>query len=94
TGNLTLFYVDSTVNDMYLDDEEMSLNVILRNEEGHELEFDMPRIAATGADNPFATGQRVVTLPFRSLAAKDGSHPALTIKARGYEDIPEPPQSE
>lgn len=94
TGNLTLFYVDSTVNDMYLDDEEMSLNVILRNEEGHELEFDMPRIIATGADNPFATGQRVVTLPFRSLAAKDGSHPALTIKARGYEDIPEPPQSE
>ncbi|CAH6849766.1 Major tail protein [Vibrio crassostreae] len=91
TGNLTLFYINSVINDMYLDDTEGSLNVILKNEEGHEFELDFPRIQATGADNPFAAGQRVVTLPFRALAAKDGSFDALTIKARGYTDVPEPP---
>ncbi|PME16786.1 hypothetical protein BCV44_13365 [Vibrio cyclitrophicus] len=91
TGNLTLFYINSVINDMYLDDEEGSLNVILKDEDGHEFELDFPRIQATGADNPFAVGQRVVTLPFRALAAKDGSHDALTIRARGYEDLPEPP---
>lgn len=90
TGSLTLFYVDSAINDMYLDDEEGTLNVILKDNDGHEFEFDMPRIMATGADNPFAAGQRVVTLPFRALAAKDGSHNAVTIKARGYTDVPPP----
>lgn len=64
TGNLTLFYINSVINDMYLDDEEGSLNVILKDDDGHEFELDFPRIQATGADNPFAAGQRVVTCRF------------------------------
>ncbi|WP_394239870.1 phage tail tube protein [Vibrio astriarenae] len=91
TGNLTLFYVDSEINDMYLNDTEISLNVILRNEEGHEFELDMPRVMAANASNPFVVGQRVVTLAYRALAARDGSHNALTIRARGYPVIPIPP---
>ncbi|CDU05788.1 hypothetical protein VCR14J2_390386 [Vibrio coralliirubri] len=90
TGNLTLFYINSVINDMYLDDAEGTLNVILKDEDDNEFELDFQRIQATGADNPFAAGQRVVTLPFRALAAKDGSHDALTIKARGYSDVPDP----
>lgn len=84
TGSVTLMYVSRTINDAYLDGTEGSLNVILKNEDGTEFEFELPRIALTGAENPFATGNRVVTLPFKALAAVDGSFNALTIKSRGY----------
>ena len=88
TGSVTLMYVSSEINDAYLDGVEGSLTVTLKNTEGAELEFELPRIVPTGAENPFATGNRVITLPFRALAAVDDSFNALTIKARGYTDVP------
>lgn len=90
TGSVTVFYTGPEINNAYIDGTEGSLNVVLKDEEGHEFEFDLKRIIATGADNPFTEGNRVITLPFRALAAKDGSHGALTIKARGYTDLPTP----
>ncbi len=79
TGSVTLMYVSGEVNDAYLEGTEGSLVVTLNDREGHSMQFNMPRIVATGAENPFATGNRVVTLPFRALAAVDGTHAALTI---------------
>lgn len=69
TGTLSVLFEDNTMIQKFLDDTQSSLSFTMDDGDGNTLQFELPNIKYTGADNPIdaGSGLRVISMPFRAL---------------------------